>query len=1180
MNNYDWLISRLDAFIRKYYANQVIRGTLIFLSCLLAYILAVSVGEYFLYLPVWIRVGILSLFIILGSASLIIWVIIPLAKMARLGKLISHEQAASIVGRHFAEINDKLLNILQLKSNADPHASRELIEASIDQKAKQLSVVPFSSAIDFSKNKKYLPFLLPVLLVGVFILVAAPNVFKDASSRLLQPTKKFEKPAPFQFVITTPLKAIRNADFVLNMETKGNALPAEMFLEIGTERIPMQALQEHTFEYTFRNVTEAVEFRFYAAGFYSQPYTLTVVQKPVLKSFKVQINYPAYTGRKDEIRNNMGDMSLPIGTKVNWIFMAEHTDEADIRLGNGAAIALPKNLSVYAYGYRFMNDTFYTFILQNNKAAVSDSFRYMVQVIPDQYPVLQVQEFKDSVSGKQILLNGTAGDDYGISKVLFHYDISDSKNQPISNKSIPVNITAGALTNFQYYFDIESLNLKPGQKLSYFIEAWDNDGVHGSKATRSEVMTYKMYNEKQIDSAINENSQQINSGISNSSQKTQQLQSEIKDMQTKMLQSENMDWEQQQSLQEMTKKQQQLQNQLENVQKRFDEQKKESEQKPFSQDLKDKQDELQKQLDNLLNKELKEQMKKLQDLMAKLNKEDAFKEMKEMEQENKLFDMDLKRMQELMKKLEMQMRMEDMANKLDDLAKKQLDLKKETDKNADKTADKNKQDKNNAGKDSKDNKDGKDANKDSKDNQALKKEQDSLKKELAKTMNEDMKEMSKANDKLEEKQSLEEPKEEGKKAEENMQQSEDALDQGQESKSSGAQSKAAQNMKEMAEKLREGAGGMGPEQIEIDIKATRQILTNLIRLSFGQEDLMNASRQTSIASQTYLTNIQEQKRLHSNSQMIRDSLFVLSKRVASLAANVNKETTDLEKNMAISVDALEDRRLNDAITRQQYVMTHTNNLALMLNELLANLIQQQNEGGKPSMGSCSNPGGKKPKPGAGKQLSDIITKQQQLGDAMQQMQNAMKKKQGQGDKPGDKPGDKAGDKQGQKAGDKPGNGGGGQGGSGSPQDQGEYGDAEQLARLAQQQAAIRKQLQELNSLLNSKGVGDAKSLQELQQKMDKTETDLVNRRLSDELQLRQKEILTRLLETQKSLREQEQDDKRSSNSAKEISRPVPPELQKYMQDRQQMLELYKTVPPQLKPYYRTMVEQYFQTIGK
>ena len=87
------------------------------------------------------------------------------------------------------------------------------------------------------------------------------------------------------------------------------------------------------------------------------------------------------------------------------------------------------------------------------------------------------------------------------------------------------------------------------------------------------------------------------------------------------------------------------------------------------------------------------------------------------------------------------------------------------------------------------------------------------------------------------------------------------------------------------------------------------------------------------------------------------------------------------------------------------------------------------------------------------------------------------------------------------------------------------------------------------------------------------------RRLTNELLLRQKEIETRLLEVEKSLREQEQDDKRSSRTAVDISRPIPPALQKYITDQRQLLELYKTVPPQLKPYYREMVESYFHIIG-
>jgi len=1131
MNNYELLISKLDAFIRKYYANKLLKGTLVFLTSFLLFVLTVTVSEYYLYMPVWLRTTIAVLFVVSAMAALTAWIIIPLTKMAKLGKVISHEQAATIIGSHFTDVSDKLLNILQLRKNADEHSSKELIEASIDQKAKQLVVVPVVSAIDLSKNRKYLPYLLPVLLAGIFMLVAAPNVFRDASVRLLQPTKTFEKPAPFSFILKTEkLRATRNSDFVIEVTTEGEVLPADVSVAIGNDLVPMSVAGNNQFKYTFRNVTEPVEFRLYAAGFYSKSYTLNVVQKPILKSFNIQLDYPAYTGKKDERINSLSDMTVPAGTTVEWVFIAEHTDMIAMRMGANEPLAFKKEGDKWSASQRFLVDTNYTLILSNKKTAVTDTFQYYVKVIPDEHPVLQLQEYRDSVSGTQILLNGNAGDDYGISKVLFHYSVVNAQNKEIAKKDLPLKITPGASTVFQHYFDIQDLDLLPGQKLSYYIEAWDNDGVHGAKATRSELMEYSMYDRKQLDSAINANSQQINSGLSNSSQRSDKLQDEYKDMQSRLLKSKDMDWEKQESLQNMLNMQQSMQHEMKAVKKRFEEQLKQSEQKQYSDDVKDKQEQLKKQMDNLLNKELQEQMKKLQELMAKLNKEQALKTMQQLEQDNKLFKMDMERMKEQMKKLEMQMRMEDLANKMEDLANKELALKDKTEKK-------------------------------SESNDALNKEQDGIKKELDDAMKNEMKDLEELNKTMKNEKDLDEDKKLAEEAGKEMQKSSDELKEQQNSKAGKSQNKAAQNLQQMAQSMRAAASGMDMDKLTKDIRAVRQILSNLMRLSFDQEKLMNELKDVNLASQNYIAKQQEQNRLHDNSKMIRDSLFEMSKDMFQLAATVNKETTELEKNMAHTVTSIEARRINDAVTRQQYVMTHTNNLALMLNEVLSNLLSMQSQAQQGSKGACQNPGGKTPKPGPGQQLSDIITKQKDLGDAMQQMQNAMQRKKGamagrQGD------GNKEGESDNKK-----------EGGT-------EQSDSEQLARMAQQQAALRKKIQELNSLLNSKGMNNvSKELREIQEEMDKNETQLVNRRLGSELLLRQKEILTRLLEAEKSVREQQQDDKRSSNTAKDISRPVPPELEQYMKDHKQLTEQYKTAPPVLKPYYQSIVNDYYKLLG-
>lgn len=1138
MNNYDLLISRLDAFIRKYYTNKLIKGVLVFLTCLLLFILTVSVSEYYLYLPAWLRTVIAALFIAGGLAALVVWVIMPLVKMARLGKIISHEQAALIIGKHFTEVDDKLLNILQLKKQSDSNASKELIEASIDQKSKQLTPVPMLSAIDLSANKRYLPYLLPVLLIGIFILVAAPSVFTDASKRLLQPTKTFEKPAPFRFVLKdNDLKATRNSDYQITVTTEGDVLPLDVSVAMDGDIIPMAANGKNEFTYTFRNVTKTTQFRLYAAGYYSQTYTLQVLQKPILKSFNITLDYPAYTGRQDERVTSLSDITVPAGTSVNWELNTEYTDNATLYLGKEVKLEVTKRKNVFSASHRFLNDTSYTIVLNNAQTKVSESFTYYVKVIPDEYPVLQVEEYRDTVSGKQILLNGSAGDDYGISKVLFHYEVLGKNNNKVSGKSIRLNASTGALTSFQHYFDIETLSLLPGQKVNYYIEAWDNDGVHGNKATRSELMTYRMFDKNQLDSAMNANAEQINSGLSNSSQRSEQLQNEYKQMQNKLMQSDGMDWEQQQSLQNMMKMQQSLQNELNAVKKRFEEQLQQSKQKEYSEDFKEKQEQLKEQMDNMLDKELQEQMEKLRELMSKLNKQDAMNTMQQLEQDNKLLNMDMERMKELMKKLEMQMRLEDLAAQMDELAQKELDLKAKTDE-------------------------GKIPNSE------LQKEQAKIENRLDKAMKEGMKEIDELNKEMKSPQNMEEAKELSKGAKQEMQNSQQQLQQNSQQKASESEQKAAQNLQQMSQSLSSMAGGMDINKIKKDIRAVRQILSNLMKLSFDQERLMDEIGDVNIASKTYVSKQREQKRLHDNSKMIRDSLFDLSKDNFKLAATVNKETTELEQNMKASVSAIEDRQVDMAMTRQQYVMTHTNNLALMLNEMLSNLLQMQSQAQQGKPGQCNKPGGQTPKPGdqgqVSQQLSDIITKQKDLGNAMQQMENARNKREG-------KEGNKDGQSKHQSQKD----------GESKQSSEGQLGNAEQVARMAQRQAEIRKQLRELNSLLNSKGLGDnAKEIKEIQDEMDKNETQLVNKQLGKQLLLRQQEILTKLLEADKSIREQMQDDKRSSKTAQEINRPVPPELEQYMKNTKELTERYKTNPPTLKPYYQNMVRSYYQLLDK
>ncbi|HPH18734.1 MAG TPA: hypothetical protein PLE32_08155, partial [Haliscomenobacter sp.] len=106
----------------------------------------------------------------------------------------------------------------------------------------------------------------------------------------------------------------------------------------------------------------------------------------------------------------------------------------------------------------------------------------------------------------------------------------------------------------------------------------------------------------------------------------------------------------------------------------------------------------------------------------------------------------------------------------------------------------------------------------------------------------------------------------------------------------------------------------------------------------------------------------------------------------------------------------------------------------------------------------------------------------------------------------------------------------------------------------------------------------SKETQDIIDQMDRTETELVNKKLSNETLKRQQDIMTRLLEHEKAERERELDEKRKSDSAQNFERTTPPALQEYLKKRRSEVETYKTVSPALKPYYKSLVEEYFKTL--
>ncbi|MFB0925013.1 MAG: hypothetical protein QMB65_06995, partial [Vicingaceae bacterium] len=100
-SNYQILIEKLDAFIRKYYKNRLLKGGIYTVGLLLASFVVFTTAEYFGQFSITGRTVLFYLFIVSAIYLLINFVAIPLSQLYKFGRVINHKQAAEIIGNHF-----------------------------------------------------------------------------------------------------------------------------------------------------------------------------------------------------------------------------------------------------------------------------------------------------------------------------------------------------------------------------------------------------------------------------------------------------------------------------------------------------------------------------------------------------------------------------------------------------------------------------------------------------------------------------------------------------------------------------------------------------------------------------------------------------------------------------------------------------------------------------------------------------------------------------------------------------------------------------------------------------------------------------------------------------------------------------------------------------------------------
>ncbi len=1093
------LQGKINSFRRKFFLTKVSKGGLAW-AILFSLVLLVLLGLESLFWMSPTLKGLLFFSYLLSSLYFFsLWVGIPLVRWWGLYRPLRNNEAARLVGRQNPHVRDKLINTLQLLESSPK--GNALVGAAINQRSSELMGINFEENLSWGEQKRLsLYFSIPLSIV-VFLIFFSPEFITHPGARLINFHKEYFPPAPFKFDMSEiPGYGFRNEEIPIVLGFSGEVLPKSVFIWVDGNKRKMAKIGLDSYRTSIPRAQADMSIRFEAEGFFSNSRTINIYDRPTASETSIVANFPEYTGWADRSFSSMGSFRVPIGTKLSWAFQTIYADRLSVLGDSGVILSEIQTAENTAnFTSEFLASAELEFVLSNQYGKNREPLVNRVEIIEDRMPMVNLRSIADTSLYRFVVLGGEIADDYGFTRLRVAYRVR-SEDGTVKGSGAESISFSPSIPDQEYYlhWDIEPLGLAAGEKLEYFVEVSDNDGVKGPKTSRSSIMVLGVPNKKEIVDQLNQRKQEFVKSGASTKNSYQELQKELKEFQDETKNKKELDWQDKKRLEDLLEKHKDLEKDIEDLKEEL------SKIRPQEEKYLDQKEEVQeksRQLEQLMEEVLDEKTKKLlrelQSLLEKQADNDMIqKKLSELERKDSQYEKELDRAIELFKQLQFDQKLDQAINDLEELAEEQENLSEET-------------------------KDG------SMSKEELSENQQDINDKFEQ-LKEDMKELGQMDQDMENPRNIEEEgfEESMEELKEEMEESKEMLDSGQKNKAGKSQKSNSQKMKDMAQSMKEFQESAEMEMLAEDINNLRALLENLITMSFEQERIMTEFRKVHRTDPRYTELSQEQLELQNDAQKVEDSLYALASRLFQIESFVTKEMGEMNYQMDESIRLIRERRPGKATIRQQFVMTSVNNLALMLDNVLEQLQEQmanQMQGDQ----MCSKPNGNKPSPS----LSQM---QKQLNQKIRDL--------------------KKGGAQGQEL-------------------------SEQLLKLAQEQEQIREQMQQMGEGGNQIDKDLKKQLDDLAGLMEDTERDLVHKRLTRKLLERQEEIETRLLESEKADRERELKEEREGELAQEQERRVPPEIEDYIRSKESQIELLKTISPELNPYFKEKVNQYFERIN-
>lgn len=937
---YQEIVQRLNAVQKKQQKIALLNGVLITAVVTLVLIVDAVILERAFSLNVIGRT-ILFLLLVLGIGACAVWYLgVPLLRILGLLPSRSIDALALLVGRHFPHIRDRLLNALQIFESQNAsfvQYSPELVDAGFTDLYQTVRHLDFCEAVDVQPLRRMRRLSAYAAAVFLLIVGVSPPGFLSSVHRILNFRTAFAAPVPIHFVVEPGnVEVVRGSTVLLAIRTEGKPVSAIVLRtrQQGQGEFESKELRgsENTDGKVFRdsisNIKSTTDYFAEAEDVQSSTFRISVVDRPLIRSFRVHLRYPSYTRLSSKLlEENIGDVSAYRGTIVSVdISSSKELSSASFLFSDAARLPMNVEHARAAVRFPLTSEKSYHVVLHDRENLTNaDPIEYQLKLIPDAFPTIAVivpGRNVDVTEQMQLDLRIRIADDFGFSKLRLAYRLAHSRYEKASEEFSFVDISL--LSKDQtpqeiwYRWNLTGLRLVPEDILEYYTEVFDNDDVSGPKSARSETYLVRLPSLDEVFRDVAQKQTNSMESLQSAYRDLQQIKKQMDELRSEVKNNrEKADWQQQKKAEELQKQFEELATKLEKTAQRLEESIQQmQENKILSQETLEKYLELQKLMQELDAPELQKALKKLQEAMQQLSPDQIREAMLRVQMTEEFFRKSVERTIELLKRIMIEQKLDELLRRTEALIQQQENLRQQT-AQTDPSAQKRLEEL-------------------AHQQQELQKQLGALQQELAnleKMMGEFPTEMP-----LQEIENAQQQFEQQQFGQQIHSASRQILS-GEMQRAQSNQQNIVQGLQKFFEQMQAAMNSLRENQQRQVLNAMRKAIQNILELSERQEKLKEETRELDVHSQRFRESAQRQMEIVDDLIGVVNSLTTLSRKTFAISPALGREIGKALQQMGSAMQSMEQRNPNTTSQSQGEAMASLNRTALMLQNAMNAMMQ-------------------------------------------------------------------------------------------------------------------------------------------------------------------------------------------------------------------------------------------------